>query len=419
MNQRFSVPLGPLLVGYLFAACPPGTDVMDAGRPAGGSPNTMADAGSGGGPSGGGSAGGSGVADAGRTDGGLPSGFWRAQTEAVIARRIRCGFYASSYVSGPTSLSNLEQYEAVDRAAADDRVVFDAARAAQCLAALESQPCIERDPPLACRDVIVGRVPEGGDCYLSTECATGGRCLGNTCPRKCLGLSQEGEFATSARPCGPGLRSDASGVCAPVVVRREGEDCLVADGGIPVCDRNLFCRRSSVSMAVCSRPVPAGGSCTGSDICEEGTLCVSGACLRYARLNEPCVPLGGSGDRRCQIGLRCAAATVTSTGSCQLPGPMGSTCGSSGDCQPGLICLGANFNPGVERLGTCDTPTMPGLACSSDSECGPGHACEPLQLAVQCYRLRLLNEPCGPERCSSPYVCRLGRCAHDCHDLTP
>lgn len=361
------------------------------------------------------------MADAGRVDGGTPSEFWRAESAAVTARRIRCGFYASSYVSGPTSLGNLEQYEAADRAAADGRLVFDPARAAQCLAAMASQPCIERDQPLVCASVIVGRVPEGGDCYLSTECATGGRCLGNTCPLKCLSLSQEGEFATSARPCGPGLRSDASGVCTPVIVRGEGEDCLVADGGLPACDRNLVCRRSSPSLAVCSRPIAAGGPCTSGDICEEGTVCVTNACLRYSAIGAPCVPLVRSGAFRCQIGLRCVATTPTSTGTCQLPGPMGATCADDEDCQAGLVCLGANFNPGMERLGTCDTPTMIGLACSSDAECGPGNACDALQLGSgrECYTLRLLNEPCGPEQCSSPYVCRLGRCAHACHDLTP
>ncbi len=392
---------------------------MSGGGAAGGTTATGGGASSAGGTAGGGSAGG--AVDAGRVDGGSPGRFLGALTDAVVANRIRCGFYAPTYVVPPTSLANLESREAVDRAAADGRLAFDAARAEQCLTLLANQSCLETDDPPACDGVLTGRVPEGGDCYVSSECATGGRCLGNTCPRKCLGLSQEGEFATSARPCGPGLRPDASGVCERVIIQAEGQDCLSVDGGIRVCDRNLFCRRTSPTMGTCSRPIAAGASCLGTDICELGARCSSGSCLRYSGLNEPCSPSPLSSDaRRCQVGLHCTAPTPTSMGLCQLPGASGTPCW--GDCAAGLLCLGANYNPGMAAFGTCGPPTMVGVMCSSNAECGDGRYCEPpgSSLVPQCQVFRLLGETCSAtELCASPFKCRLGRCERDCHDLTP
>jgi hypothetical protein len=250
---------------------------------------------------------------------------------------------------------------------------------------------------------------------------TGGRCTGNTCPRKCLAPSQEGEFATSARPCAPGLRTDAAGVCDRVVIRAEGEDCLSVDGGISVCDRNLFCRRTSPTVGTCSRRIAGGASCLGNDLCELGTTCTSGACLRYSGLNEPCSPSPqSSAARRCQIGLHCTAPTPTGMGLCQLPPAAGTPCW--GDCATGLVCLGANYDPGTEAFGTCAAPTMVGVMCSSDAECGEGRNCEPPQgsLMPQCQVPRVLGETCSRAAdCASPFVCRLGQCAHACHDLTP
>lgn len=422
------------MVLLLLAACPPAPGVPDGGAMSGGggaggmtatgggasAGGTAGGGTAGGGATGGGTAGG--AVDAGRTDGGSPGRFLAASTEAVIATRIRCGFYATSYVLPPTSLSNLESYEAVDRAAADGRLAFDAVRAEQCLALLASQPCLETADPPVCDGVLTGRVPEGGDCYVSSECAPGaGRCLGNTCPRKCVGLSQEGEFSTSARPCGSGLRADASGICVRLIIQAEGQDCLSVDGGIRTCERNLFCRRTSPTMGTCSRPIAAGASCLGTDICELGSTCTSGACLRYSGLNEPCSPSPLSSDaRRCQVGLHCTAPTPTSMGLCQLPGASGTPCW--GDCAAGLLCLGANYNPGMAAFGTCGAPTMVGVICSSNAECGEGRYCEPPASSPvpQCQVFRLLGETCSAtERCASPFRCRLGRCERECHDLTP
>jgi hypothetical protein len=362
-----------------------------------------------------------GAPDSGSTTG-TANAFYEGRNAAVSARRKRCGYYASTLSDDPPNASDLEFYQDIDRAIADGRVVFDATRAQQCLAELEREDCTEGGNPAVCAQVVTGRVPVGGDCFLAAECAGGGNCGGNTCPFKCLGLAQEGEVATSAVPCASGLFRNASSICERFIEQREGQDCHTLDGGSRrPCESNTYCT-GTFDMATCRKPLRAGSACSSGGVCELGTECVSGFCLRRSGVNEACAPSAQvSMARQCQIGLRCDAPTPTGMGTCKLPGTAGVTCLSSLECAAGLLCLGATFTPNGSTFGRCEVPTMSGMACTADSECAPGLSCDVLQgspVAV-CQPLRQAGETCGQQRCRSPLRCVLGVCTRPCHDMTP
>jgi hypothetical protein len=320
---------GALIAGSLLVsavACTAGTsDQLDAGALplAGGTAGGVTS--SGGGQAGSSAGGTAGAApDSGSTMG-TALAFYEGRNAAGSARRKRCGFYAANLMDDPPNASDLETYQDIDRAIADGRIVFDAAAAEQCLAQLERLDCAEAGDPAVCAQVVRGRVPVGGDCFLAAECAGGGNCQGTTCPFKCLGLAQEGEVATSAIPCASGLVRNASGVCERVVEQREGQDCHALDGGTRRrCELNTYCM-GPFEMATCRKPLRAGSACLLGDVCELGTECISGSCLRRSGVNEACTPSAQvSTARRCQVGLRCDAPTPTGGGPANSLAPQGS-----------------------------------------------------------------------------------------------
>lgn len=375
-------------------------------------PTSGADGG-GGGAAGGGAAGGAVTdagSDAGTADAGTPGSFLPRRTAAVYARRLRCGFSAATWSPPPESAYNLKVFEGVDRAVADGRLGYDAARAEQCLTQMATWPCTERgEAPPSCDGVLTGRIAEDGGCYLSFECATGARCLGNTCPLRCQGVASEGEVESTARPCGRGLSADDQGVCRRE--RREGEDCHPLDGGVLFrrCSVETYCKGTFMA-GTCSKPLSAGSGCTSFDVCELGTSCTLGTCRRWSALNQPCSPTISDMARRCQVGLRCAAPTPTGMGTCQPPGQRGATCLAADECASGLVCIGA----AVGVFGSCDSPLMEGSACTFGNECAAAHYCD-----VTCQAYRQLGQSCGAEPCASTLVCSRGACTLDCFDPTP
>lgn len=226
---------------------------------------------------------------------------------------------------------------------------------------LDLSKCIS---PLTCSSMLglgcggdrefVGLVPRGGSCYSSQECDQGARCdLGSTCPGRCVARIAVGQpVAVRGSLDGDGCvegAHDFNGICeADVPI---GQQCggltnsTCAERG--VCDRYGECRRLGVR----------GGPCADSNACQPGLSCAAGSCTEYPDLNEPCATF-------CKSGLVCMMGT------CQRPGPIGTRCTSSFQCERGLACSGDPVTPG-----TCRSLKRVGEGCVFDSDCEPGLLC--------------------------------------------
>jgi hypothetical protein len=195
----------------------------------------------------------------------------------------------------------------------------------------------------ACRDVLVGKVPDGGACRpAGQQCATGtceldscgpGLCCASVCkPNAALGEP------CGSRECVDGLYCDFANTFTCTAYASRGDDCsarrcLEADeclydgtsgksrcvsretrvevGGAcseHPCARGLYCDSSTGSTATC-KPLPAEGeACTERSGCVDYDLLCDPTtlkCTRRGRVGEPC----DAGEYDCVNYAYCAAGT--------------------------------------------------------------------------------------------------------------
>lgn len=266
--------------------------------------------------------------DAGRDTGPLmaPGEFYEAAVAAREAAARRC--WTDPFHTGPLDL-HLPQHAGaeIDALVANGDVVFDAAAAAECLAALASLLCttddlwevrlIARLEPEACARALVGTHMGGSSCTSSIECDTWCNLLYG-CPGFCNG---GGDAGTDTGPIPDAGEVDADvSRCSvddypfcthPVLSAHEGELCGTPDGVLCeiglVCGRDWFppnelrCERPYESLGRCHVAVPEG--------CPVGERCDGRACVPLPDEVET-VPVGGACTPESHCSYRCSPAGV-------------------------------------------------------------------------------------------------------------
>lgn len=207
-------------------------------------------------------------------------------------------------------------------------IALDAADVERCAAASARDlagcdwvtPYLPRTP-VACRDVLHGRLDANARCRSSLECRDGLACRGGTSatPGICAPPGDVGAV------CGGAADRLASSARATDLERRH-----------PECAG--FCRHGR-----CAAAAPVGGECSAEQQCSAGNHCASRRCVAGPppALGEPCA------------GTSCGDDLVCADGRCAPPKKAGEPCTQSFECE--ASCL----SPTADRPGTC------GMKCSN------------------------------------------------------
>lgn len=335
-----------------------------------------------------------------------PAGWYEAIDHAHCALVQRCHLPQGSLWQDEADCrasfarSRLQGHYVTD-AVADGQLVFDAARAATCLAELRDRACPEllewfrlswHWPVEDCDEALSGAVSEGEPCWLGFECQSGLQChLGEGCPGRCQPpVARLGEECDSHRLC-------------------DFPDALCSDGR---CVEYLD---------------EQGESCEGSSVCAFPLQCsaTDQTCQPYRLQDEEC----GANGPRCVPGLVCFTASPQGTGTCERPHAQDEGCTESAQCRirtdtdtPRLVCRDGTCRPApplgqpcyegaCERAAWCDysgdSPLCVALPGSGES-CAAGRFCSS--------GLRCSDGTCRPlvgddEACASYSECASGRCS--------
>ena len=240
------------------------------------------------------------------------------------------------------------------------RTSLDLAEAQRCIDALADQGCGD-EPDSACDQVFVGRVPAGGACTESTECADGGYCNDTlACPGVCeAGLSAGTPCADASGVCQSGLTCLPEGVCG--TYRAIGEPCESSSE----CD-TYYCEDADGDGESRCAEAPnyfvkaLGEPCEDALDCAKDLYCPEGdaapTCVAAAELGEPCIATELS--RSCVDAAYCALEADGVRGVCVARVPLGGACADFGECAIG-VCDG----------GTCEKHSGLGGPCVTDERC--------------------------------------------------
>ncbi len=130
------------------------------------------------------------------------------------------------------------------------------------------------------------------------------------------------------------------------------------------------CGSSDAGVAAPNRQqlVGYGEACGGTTMCREALSCQDGTCQPEATAaeGEPCTFTGN-----CLDGLYCDGTTrvCTSAGGADV----NQTCGDSGDCKRGLLCVARGFSGSCQATGDAGV----GVTCSASTDCAAGLNCLP------------------------------------------
>jgi len=268
----------------------------------------------------------------------------------------------------------------VGAAIAAHKVDYDGERARQCVDAIANQGCdLTADDvhvsPVACSEMLTGRVAGGDSCSIDVECASGTCTLPESCPD--LGCCV-GQCRATQDP------SVAGGTC------HVARDCRA---GL-VCGADLTCHA----------PAGEGQACRSDRECIAGLACVGvtdmpGTCRTLPRAGERC-PY-----QRCASeNLRCDAGTNT----CIVVGLPGDACTTPAQCSIYTECDPAtHLCRAFPTLGMpCDGTCIDDSFCMLDSSGQNG----------TCVALLPTNSPCeGDHECVSGY-CPDGPVFRSCVD---
>jgi hypothetical protein len=264
---------------------------------------------------------------------------------AQCAHAVRCGsigrseeascrsrLASANNADSPTGYSYREALSA-------GRLSFDGVAARKCLDYYRALRCGEdgenSDDHQACGRIYRPRVADGGTCRAGIECNS------YTCD--------------TSGPVG------CPGVCVP------GSLCNRL-----TCDEDSFC---DAQTRACVPRRPRGAACSPSfdhTSCQPGLVCIGGVCEVPQQSGGTCGGLTGL----CAVGFYCDTDTVT----CKPRLGAESLCGSSGECQDGLLCVFETIpspTPGVckpvlDFPSACDpdTTTAPAI-CPAHAQCDP------------------------------------------------
>ncbi|QSQ20930.1 hypothetical protein JY651_37780 [Pyxidicoccus parkwayensis] len=351
--------------------------------------------------------------------------------EALCARDVWCGVYASAEACRQERQQLGEDVRLGlgtrhDAALASGQLRYDSAAAARCVAAIADSDCrlpaltpeayslgIEYDP--ACQ-VLHAEAPAEA-CRLHVECGEDAYCHytgGDTCEGACEPRRGEGEVASLSEQCAPGLGLNLAALNTCRRPGEEGEACIRTGGDeIPrVCGTGLWC---DVASGTCRRTGAQGESCAEDRTtpCGASYVCKEGHCSRRVKKGGSCLASDTSPTlfvNECQKDFFCDA-DPHARGTCQTRLGEGASCRHALECGPDLTCLNAGAEPGPGERGTCQRLSGLGEDCDPDlffRTCARNLSCS--TLSRKCTPAVLPGEHCGSEALCWFGVCIEGRC---------
>jgi hypothetical protein len=272
------------------------------------------------------------------------------------------------------------------RSVAAGRIVYDAARAQQCLDALTAATCQETfgdtgGPPAVCFQALQGQVQDGLSCWDDSDCRIDSFCDHSNCPGTCKRRSGLSQPCGSTGECQAGLSCQNNPLAVGKVcmtILSQGANCTAVG---TVCGPDLYCDATGSC-----EPQRTSGACSRFEECHGPEyVCAGlvtspllpGVCSLVSRVSQACQvgyhlcpggPLPG--------GAWCKSSTGTQAygqpGTCVLYNSPPGACGDFGGGEYGL-CYGGYCN--MAATPACVDWVADGAPCSGDV-CRPGARCQ-------------------------------------------
>ncbi len=238
-------------------------------------------------------------------------------------------------------------------------VKYDAAKAAQCVAAIKAA-CSFDTEPTACDEAFQGTLEVDAACDASVECKGEASCVKDNdgCNGKCKARAALGESCVEVG-CKTGLACDnQSNKCVEAKQGAEGDDCDTNE-----CGAGLFCDyNSGGGVPKCRKLQSEGQPCDDTRQCATGLACSQDKCTKPAEANAECDDMGETAV--CVSGHICALVGSMTAGkqSCLPIAKAGAACKSHMQCLDlDQYCKG--LETGAAE-GTCATLPKMGEACT-------------------------------------------------------
>ena len=365
-----------------------------------------------------------------------------ALTSTMCGAAGKCGSWASHFTT-PTGCSATLGSELDSSAEVADvkagKLLYDGAKATQCLAAMGSMCFDDLDQePAACKEVFSGVLADGAVCdkakyckskyckrdsgkdcgVCATKVKTGEKCDANSegCPADnwCIegtcvanGTVAAGGKCSTDRNCLPDHDCDWN--AQPSVCKARGaKDAVCKDN--QDCSKGLVCQMAAFgdNEGKCGAPTALNQACTrvgGQDAepcASGGSCCVPTTWDGKSKPEAKCLPLLKQGDA-CTSHMQCGVDGECKDGKCAvLPGKVGDPCaaavvpGTDKRCAFGLQC-GAGDK--------CAVLSKAGEGCNSKSQCEKGLDCNDDK---KCYVQSSAGGPCDNQKgewCGSGLQC--------------
>lgn len=233
------------------------------------------------------------------------------------------------------------------------------------------------------RDVFVGKLVEGQECYINNECAEGFYCGGKGCPGTCVPLGKLGDPCRSNEECSPEL------VCF-------SQSCTLPS--FKPCRRSSDCPYPQKCVGgQCTLFKEKGQDCEKDEECDytcnfEEKKCVD---FKFVDYGKPCGEINGD-LVRCLKGSCSANPENPNELICQPYSREGENCSGGRVCDIGLFC---------SESGVCQKIPQEGQSCKLF--CAWGFYCQD----GVCRKLKNTGEVCIDNRECKTSVCVEGRCA--------
>ena len=314
-------------------------------------------------------------------------------------------------------------------------MVFDAGKAAECLAHLRSDICwIDKPIPQACYEVATGALANGDGCDSHADFT----CQSGWCRDSELRGAQPGACGVCTARIPVGGTCDTSDRCA------FGTDCIgmrcvavgsvgvggACDGSQRTCVAHAFCDGHSAG-GVCRTRVASGGACEAPHDCVDGLTCLyqskksnEAVCGLPRKNGEVCFIADYEDDPAEDCGPDSVCGVTEpwdgnpwATATCVSQKKSGETCQSHAECgiYDGMCQAGkCSVLPGVGELcaklggrtrcaantacgkdGKCAGPGGFGADCTGGGKCGEGLLCTQVAENASCIHPAKMGQPCG------------------------
>jgi hypothetical protein len=279
---------------------------------------------------------------------------------AICRLAVLCGDYPTQATCESSEQTQPHLYDTLATDIQSGTVAYDGVKARTCIDSLNTiSSCmgglgsVEVQFSATCTGIFTGKVPAGGTCYFSDECAGGAAC---------------DHTATNGIGCYTFTQCCAGNCSATPSSIPLGGDCSSAAN----CAAGTICSTSLTPATCVAVPATVGASCATGQLCASPLYCSSTAmtCQELPLTGEPCAHSG----------------SLASYGviSCQSPFD---TCDATTDICVRMIAVGAVCDPTNDhcvRYAFCDPTTSAcvtrpavGQPCDPNSPACLGGSCDP------------------------------------------